>query len=74
MPRASDRLHLRIPREDGALLRLAARRLDMSMSELVRRASMTAALDIVVHGRTPALAPAGSPHRDARSVPAGDAE
>jgi uncharacterized protein (DUF1778 family) len=43
-PKKRDRLHLRLASSDAALLKAAADRLDCSLSELVRRASVEAAL------------------------------
>jgi uncharacterized protein (DUF1778 family) len=43
-PKKRDRLHLRLASSDAALLKAAADRLDCSLSELVRRASVDAAL------------------------------
>ena len=49
MPRKRSRMHLRIAPGDVALIRAAAQREDMSVSEFVRRASLARAVE-VVHG------------------------
>jgi uncharacterized protein (DUF1778 family) len=49
--RKRNRLHLRLAPSDHALLRAAAERLDMSLSELVRLAAVRSALDVLREDR-----------------------
>jgi hypothetical protein len=61
------RLHVRWPEPDAELVTSAARRLDMSISELVRRASVAAALAALGgRGAPPPTATTGQ--ADGRSV------
>jgi len=48
-----ERLHVRWPETDATLVRTAARKLDMSMSELVRRAAVAAAVEALRGGVVP---------------------
>ena len=47
------RLHVRWPEPDAALAAEAAHRLDMSLSELVRRATVNAAIEVLRSGAVP---------------------
>jgi uncharacterized protein (DUF1778 family) len=53
-----ERLHVRWAEADATLVRSAARKLDMSMSELVRRAAVSAAVDVLRRGVVPEPEPA----------------
>ena len=52
-----ERIYLRIATGDATLLRTAATKLDMSMSELIRRAAVQAAIEAIRRGAVP---PAGA--------------
>jgi uncharacterized protein (DUF1778 family) len=43
-PKKRDRLHVRLPSSDTALIKAGAQRLDCTVSEMVRRAAVDAAL------------------------------
>lgn len=47
------RIHVRWPEPEAVLVRQAAARLDLSMSELIRRAATGAALDALRDGMAP---------------------
>ncbi|MEX2528551.1 MAG: hypothetical protein WEA09_13025 [Gemmatimonadota bacterium] len=65
--RKRSRLHVRWPEPDAALVRTAASRLDISVSELVRRAAVAAAVEAIRSGVIPtATATAGQ--ADGRSA------
>ena len=53
-----ERLHIRWAKADATLVRTAARKLDMPMSELVRRAAVAAATDALRKGTVPTIAEA----------------
>lgn len=55
--RKRERLHLRWAQSDATLVRSAASKLDMSISELVRRAAVAAAIAALRQGTAPPAEP-----------------
>lgn len=55
-----ERLYVRWPAKDVEVVRTAAQKLDMSMSELVRRATLSAAVEALQRGTVPPAEPSDS--------------
>jgi hypothetical protein len=63
----NSRLHIRWTEQDSTLATTAARHLHLSLSELVRRATVAAAIKALQDGSTPPPTPSHG-HADGRSI------
>ena len=64
------RFHIRLPEPDAELVSSAARRLDFSLSEFVRRVTVSAAVEVLRGGSVPPPTP-NVGQADGRSAVAG---